>query len=90
MVSIPNSEKPKASSAFNSDSLQRWEPRPHAHSLKAGAAQRDVSEPGAATTIIAAPQLGLAHCSRKGWEPDPVVRVEKPSSLHLGVALSQP
>lgn len=36
---IPNSEKPEASSAFNSDSLQRWEPRPHTHRLKAGAAR---------------------------------------------------
>lgn len=47
MVPIPNPEKPEASSAFNSDSLQRWEPRPHAHRLKAGAARRGVSEPGA-------------------------------------------
>lgn len=51
---------------------------------------RAVSEPGAATMIIAAPRLGLAHCSWKGWEPDPVGRVGKPSLLHLGVALSQP
>lgn len=47
MVPIRNPEKPKASSAFNSDSLQRWEPRPHEHRLKAGAARRGVSEPGA-------------------------------------------
>lgn len=42
MVSMPNSKNPEASSADNLNSLQRWEPRPHTHCLRAGAVRKTV------------------------------------------------